>query len=84
MVEADLKVRTLKGIYIYKKDFKTQFSRCNPWSSQIGPFPDYSRNLNEYLNRKQQLSMTYDRRPLHEKMVTNKIKRNMVNLTPKH
>ena len=38
-IDVDLKFHTLKGIHIFKKDYKSHTSRCSPWEAGVKPYP---------------------------------------------
>ena len=68
-IDIEIMVRTMKGIYTFKKDHSNQTSSCSPWGWQFHPFPflvkkmkvylEESRNIADPLN----LTCTYPNRP---------------------
>ena len=38
-IDVDLKVHTLKGIHMFKKDYKSQTSKCSLWEQRYSPTP---------------------------------------------
>ena len=41
MVDVDLTIRTVKGIYMYRKDHTAESTIFTPWSKKVIPFPSF-------------------------------------------
>ena len=42
-IKMDLRICTLKGIHTFKKDYKSQSSKCTPWETKMLLIPAYER-----------------------------------------
>ena len=52
-IDMGLKVCTLQGIHMYKKDRSTQILKCSPWETKVKPFPSLQKKMTEYLRQRQ-------------------------------
>ena len=48
-VDVDLKVRTMKGVHVYRKDYKSQVNKCIPWGVEVRPYPEIKIKMADYL-----------------------------------
>ena len=48
-IDVDLKVHTLKGIHMFKKDYKSQISKCSPWRAEVQPYPFLKKKMVEFI-----------------------------------
>ena len=55
-VDVELTVRTVKGIYTYRKDHTAEFIVFSPWSRTIIPFPSLRRKIQAYQDENKQSS----------------------------
>ena len=58
MVDNELTVRTVKGIYMYKKDHTMEFMIFTPWSKNVIPFPSLRWKIQTYQEDKRQTKAT--------------------------
>ena len=56
-IDVFLKVHTLLGIYIYKKDRSTQVSKYSPLGSEVKPFPSLQKKITEFLRQRQVITI---------------------------
>ena len=54
MVDTDLHVRTVKGIYTYRKDHTTESMIFTPWSKKVIPFPSLRWKIQAFQYDKRQ------------------------------
>ena len=47
-VDIEVTVRTVKGIYTYRRDHMAKFTVFSPWSRTIMPFPSLSRKIQAF------------------------------------
>ena len=57
-VDIDLTVRTVKGIYTYRKDHTTESTIFTPWSKKVIPFPSLRWKIHVFQDDKRQNMMT--------------------------
>ena len=38
-VDVEVKVKTMRGIHMFRRDRTTQIISCNPWSTKLCPYP---------------------------------------------
>ena len=55
-IDIELKVRTVKGIYTYRKDHMAESMVFSPWSRTIIPFPSLQRKIQAYQDENNQTS----------------------------
>ena len=48
-VDAEVKVKTIRGIHTFRRDKTTQVIMCNPWSTRIHPYLSLIRKMKTYL-----------------------------------
>ena len=48
-VDVEVKVKTLRGIYTFRRDRTTQVILCNPWSTRLCSYPSLIRKMKTYL-----------------------------------
>ena len=58
MIDVDLKVCMLKGIHTFKKDNKSQTSRC-PWGAEVQPFFTLRKKIIEFMHKRQTTTIPY-------------------------
>ena len=56
MVDVELTIRTVKGIYTYRKDHMAKFMVFSPWSRTVIPFPSWCKKIQEYQDENRQTS----------------------------
>ena len=54
MVDIDLTIRTVKGIYTYRKDNTTKSMIFTPWSKKVIPFPSLRWKIQAFQDDKRQ------------------------------
>ena len=52
MVDVELTVRMIKGIYIYRKDHTAEATILTPWSKKLIPFSSLRRKIQAYQDDK--------------------------------
>ena len=45
IIDVEIMVRTIQGIYTFRKDHNTESSTCSPWSRQMQPFPSLCKKI---------------------------------------
>ena len=80
MIDVDLKVCTLKGIHMFKKDYKSQTSKCSPWRAQVKPYPSIKKKMVEFRCQRQAITL-YTNMHYHPRPKKTSKKRNLVSLT---
>ena len=48
-VDAEVKVKTMHGIYMFRRDRTSQVIECNPWSTILHPYPSLVKKMGTYL-----------------------------------
>ena len=48
-VDVEVKVKTMRGIHTFRRDWTTQVISCNPWSTRPHPYPSLIRKMKTYL-----------------------------------
>ena len=48
-VDFEVKVKTMRGIHMFRRDWTTQIISCNPWSTRLCPYPSLIRKMKIYL-----------------------------------
>ena len=61
--DMDLKVHTLKGIHTFKKDYKSQTSKCRLWGVEVQPYPSLKKKVVKFLCQRQAITTPYANRP---------------------
>ena len=51
-INVDLTVCTLKGIHTFKKDYKSQTSKCSLWGAEVNPCPTLRNKMVEFMCRR--------------------------------
>ena len=54
MVDIELTIRMVKGIYTYRKDHMAESTEFSPWSRTIIPFPSLHRDIQAYEDENKQ------------------------------
>ena len=47
--DIDVKVKTMKGIHMFRREYTTQIISCQPWSPRLCPCPSLVRRMQTYL-----------------------------------
>ena len=55
-VDLELMIRTVKGIYMYRKDHMAKSTVFLPWSRAIIPFPSLHKKIQAYQDKNRQTS----------------------------
>ena len=55
-VDVELMIRTVKGIYMYRKDHKTKSMVFSPWNRTIIPFPSLHKKIQAFQDENRQMS----------------------------
>ena len=55
-VDVEVKVKTMRGIYTFRRDRTTQVISCKPWSTRLCPYPSLIRKMKAYLELEGKLS----------------------------
>ena len=48
-IDVDLMVHNLKEIHMFKKDYRFQTSKCNPWGADVHPYPSLKKKMVEFM-----------------------------------
>ena len=48
-VDVEVKVKTMRGIYMFRRGNTTQVILCNLWSTRLHPYPSLIRKMKTYL-----------------------------------
>ena len=48
-IDVDLKVHTLKGIHTFKKDYKSQATKCSPLGTGVQPYPSLKKKMVQFM-----------------------------------
>ena len=78
MIDVDPKASTLKGIHIFKKNYKSQMSRCSLWGVEVHPYPALRKKMIEFMHRKQMTATPYTNETYQPKWKKTPRKRNLV------
>ena len=57
MVDVDLTVRGVQGIYMYRKDYTVESTIFTPWSKKVIPFPPLRWKIQVFQDDKRQNTM---------------------------
>ena len=57
MLDVDLTIQAVKGIYTYRKDHTTEFMICTPWSKKVILFPSLRQKTQAFQDDKRQETM---------------------------
>ena len=49
MVDVEVKVKTMQGIHMFRRDRTSQVIKCNPWSTKLCPYPSLIQKIRTYL-----------------------------------
>ena len=60
MVDVELTIRKVKGIYTYCKDHTAESMIFSPWSKSPIPFPSLRLKIQAYKDNNKQATMTWD------------------------
>ena len=60
MVDIELTIRMVKGIYTYHKDHTAESMIFSPWSKMVIPFPSLRQKIQAYKDDNKQVTMTWD------------------------
>ena len=78
----DLKICSLQGIYIYKKDRGYQGSKYSPWRAKVTPFPVLQKKMTESLRHRQVITIPHANRSYQPRPKATATRRsNLVTLT---
>ena len=55
-VDVELKVKTMQGIHMFRRDRTSQVIKCNPWSTRLHPYPSLIWKMRTYLKLEGRLS----------------------------
>ena len=81
IIDVDLRVCTLQGIHMCKKDRSTQVIKFSPWGTEVEPFPSLQKKMLEFL-RCRKISATLANRSFQSRpKATATRKHNQVILT---
>ena len=58
-IDVDLKVCMLKGIYTFKKDYKSQTSKSSLCRAEVQPYPTLRKRMVEFMCRRQITTTSY-------------------------
>ena len=53
MINVDLMIHTLNGIHTFKKDYKSQNSKCSLWRAKVQPCAILRKKMVEFMCRRQ-------------------------------
>ena len=56
MVDMELMIRTVKGIYTYRKDHTAESTVFSPWSRTVTPFPSLHKKIQAFQDENRQMS----------------------------
>ena len=45
----EVKIKMMRGIHTFRRDWTTQAISCNPWSTRLHPYPSLIRKMKTYL-----------------------------------
>ena len=48
-IDIEVRVKTMKGIHMFRRDHITQVISCKPWSPRLHPYPSLVRKMQTYL-----------------------------------
>ena len=77
----DLKVCTLKGIHTFRKDYKSQMTKCSPWETEVQTYPPLKKKVVEFMRCWQTITTLFANRPFQPKPKAAAKKYNLVPLT---
>ena len=60
MVDVELTIGMVKGIYTYCKDHTAQSMIFSPWSKSVIPFPSLRQKMQAHKDNNKQVAMTWD------------------------
>ena len=60
MVDIELTIRMMKGIYTYCKDHTVESTIFSPWRKSVIPFPSLRQKIQAYKDNNKQVTMTWD------------------------
>ena len=70
MINVDLKNCMLKGIHIFKKDYKSHTSKCSQWGAEVQPYPTLRKKMVEFMDRREKTTTDYANKTYHPKPKT--------------
>ena len=77
MVDVDLTVRTVKGIYMYRKDHTTESTMFTPWSKKLIAFPSLRQKIQAFQDkRRQEMVMPWNNGSTFQFSAPSKMPRN--------
>ena len=59
MVDVELTIRTVKGIYTYRKDHTAKSTVLSPWNRTVIPFPSLHRKIQAFQDKNREM-MTWN------------------------
>ena len=66
-IDVDLKVCTLKGIHTFRKDYKSQMTKCSPWRTKVQPYTSLKKKMVEFMQHQQTITAPFANRPYQAK-----------------
>ena len=66
-INVDLKVHTLNRIHTFRKDYKTQTTKCHLWGTEVQPYPLLKKKMFEFMWYQQNITTPFANRPYQPK-----------------
>ena len=82
-MNVSLKVCIVKGIHTFKKDYKSQISKCSQWGAEVQTYPALRKKMTQFMHRTQAATTPYANNTYQPKLQKNPRKRNLVQRTSK-
>ena len=80
-IDVNLKVHTLWGIHVDKKDRSTQVIKCSPQGTEVKPFLSPQRKMMEYIRQRQVIATPFANRSYQPRPKATPVRRcNLVTL----
>ena len=67
-INVDIKVCTLKVIHTFKKNYKSQTSKCSPWGAEVQSYPALRKRMKEFMHRRQATTNPYANKSYQPKL----------------
>ena len=80
-IDVDLEVCTWKGIHTFRKDYKSQTTKCSPWGTKVQPYPSWKKKIVGFMYHWQAITTPFANRPYQPKPNITMKKRNLVPVT---
>ena len=58
VVDVEVKVMSMQGTHLYKRDRTTQVTKCVPWTNNIHPHPTIIKKMKTFLEVENKMGMT--------------------------